>query len=76
MHVELEVLEAQVLKLSPDDRARLLDRLILSLDEDKARCSIPDDCIDSKRYPLFMARSVMRALIEQLKAEARGVHRP
>ena len=37
MHVELEVLEAQVLKLSPDDRARLLDRLILSLDEDKAR---------------------------------------
>ena len=39
-------------------------------------CSIPDDCIDSKRYPLFMARSVMRALIEQLKAEARGVHRP
>ena len=37
MHVELEVLEAQVLKLSLDDRARLLDRLILSLDEDKAR---------------------------------------
>jgi len=37
MHVELEVLEAQVLKLSPEDRARLLDRLILSLDEDKVR---------------------------------------
>ena len=37
MHVELEVLEAQVLKLPPEDRARLLDRLILSLDEDKAR---------------------------------------
>ena len=37
MPVELEVLEAQVLKLSPEDRARLLDRLILSLDEDKAR---------------------------------------
>ena len=39
-------------------------------------CSIPGYCIDSKRYPLFMARSVMRALIEQLKVEARGVHRP
>ena len=35
MHVELEVLEAEVLKLSPEDRARLLDRLILSLDEDE-----------------------------------------
>jgi hypothetical protein len=23
-------------------------------------CRIPDDCIDSKRYPLFMAREVMR----------------
>lgn len=33
------------------------------------RCRIPDDCIDSKRYPLFMARDVMRVLIEQLQAE-------
>ena len=35
--VEVEVLEAQALKLSPENRARLLDRLILSLDEDEAR---------------------------------------
>ena len=28
---------------------------------------IPDDWIDNKRYPLFMAREVMRALIEQLQ---------
>jgi hypothetical protein len=34
---EVEALEAQALKLSPQNRARLLDRLILSLDEDKAR---------------------------------------
>ena len=34
-----------------------------------AICRIPDDCIDSKRYPLFMARDVMRVLIEQLQAE-------
>ena len=34
-----------------------------------ATCRIPDDCIDSKRYPLFMARDVMRVLIEQLQAE-------
>ena len=29
-------------------------------------CRIPDDCIDSKRYPLFMAREVMRQLIDNL----------
>jgi len=25
----------------------------------KATCRIPDDCIDSKRYPLFIAREAM-----------------
>ena len=30
------------------------------------KCRIPDDCIDSKRYPLFMAREVMRQLIDNL----------
>jgi hypothetical protein len=29
-------------------------------------CRIPNDCIDSKRYPLFMAREVMRQLIDNL----------
>ena len=37
MQMELETIEAQVLKLSTEERSRLLDRLILSLDEDKAR---------------------------------------
>jgi hypothetical protein len=37
MHTELETIEAQILRLSGSDRARLLDRLILSLDEDKTR---------------------------------------
>jgi hypothetical protein len=31
-----------------------------------ASCRIPDDCIDSKRYPLFMAKEVMRKLIDNL----------
>jgi hypothetical protein len=35
--VEVEVVEAQALQLSQEDRSRLLDRLILSLDEDDAR---------------------------------------
>ena len=34
MPTSLEALQAEVLRLSPSDRARLLDRLILSLDAD------------------------------------------
>jgi hypothetical protein len=33
-----------------------------------AICRIPDDCIDSKRYPLFMARAVLKELIESLQS--------
>ena len=33
-------------------------------------CRIPDDWIDTKRYALFTARSVMSELIEQLKASS------
>ena len=32
------------------------------------RCRIPDDCIDEKRYPLFMARAVLKELIESLQS--------
>ena len=32
------------------------------------KCHIPDDCIDSKRYPLFMARAVLKELIESLQS--------
>ena len=31
-------------------------------------CKVPDDCIDPRRYPLFMARATMRALIADLRA--------
>jgi len=34
-------------------------------------CRIPDDCIDSKRYPLFIAREAMRALVYDL-TQAQG----
>jgi len=34
MSTTLETLQAEVLRLSPNDRARLLDRLIASLDAD------------------------------------------
>ena len=35
MTIELEVLQTEVLRLSPADRARLLDRLIESLDGER-----------------------------------------
>ena len=37
MQLELEVIAQQVLQLSAQERAQLLDRLLLSLDDDKAR---------------------------------------
>lgn len=36
MSLPIEVLEAEVLRLSPEERSRLLDRLIASLDADPA----------------------------------------
>ena len=36
------------------------------------RCRVPDDCIDPKRYPLFMGRAVMQELINSLKAQAQS----
>jgi len=32
-------------------------------------CSIPDDYIDNRRFPLFFARDVLQALVAGLKAE-------
>lgn len=32
-----------------------------------SKCRIPDDCIDEKRYPLFMARAVLQEFIESLQ---------
>ena len=36
------------------------------------RCRIPDDYISKNRYPLFMARAVMRGLIESLQSLPEG----
>ena len=35
---------------------------------DMASCRIPDDCIDEKRYPLFIARAVLKELIQSLQS--------
>lgn len=42
----------------------------LAIDDfgEQTTCRIPDDCIDSKRYPLFIARAVLKELIESLQS--------
>ena len=42
-------------------------RVVAKSIEPVLSCRIPDDCIDSKRYPLFIARAVLRELIESLE---------
>ncbi|MDF1483173.1 SDR family NAD(P)-dependent oxidoreductase [Extensimonas sp. H3M7-6] len=42
----------------------------------KGNCRIPDDCIDSRRYPLFMARAVLQALIEEHEQASKGARTP
>ena len=37
-------------------------------------CRIPDDCLDPKRYPLFMGRAVMQELVNGLKAQASSIN--
>ncbi|WP_143326821.1 hypothetical protein [Vandammella animalimorsus] len=36
-----------------------------------ARCRIPDDCIDKKRYPLFIARAALRELVQSMQTTGR-----
>ncbi len=43
------------------------DRIMIQILLD-ATCKVPDDCIDPRRYPLFMARATMRALIAEVRA--------
>ncbi len=48
MSSDLEVLQAEVLRLSPADRARLLDRLVASLDVDASTEAAWDAIADQR----------------------------
>ena len=52
MSIEIEVLQAQVLRLSATDRARLLDRLIASLDTDVGAEAAWDALADQREHSL------------------------
>lgn len=52
MPTPLEMLQAEVLRLSPADRARLLDRLIASLDVDVGAEAAWDHLADTRESEL------------------------
>ena len=52
MTITLETLQAEVLRLSPADRARLLDRLIASLDVDPGAEAAWDKLADEREQEL------------------------
>lgn len=52
MSSNLEVLQAEVLRLSPADRARLLDRLVASLDVDASVEAAWDAVADQREQDL------------------------
>ena len=58
MTTTLETLQAEVLRLSPADRARLLDRLIASLDVDVAAEAAWDKLADEREQELAVGVSV------------------
>lgn len=52
MSIALEALQAEVLRLPPADRARLLDRLIASLDMDAGAEAAWDELADQREQEL------------------------
>jgi hypothetical protein len=52
MSNNLEVLQAEILRLSPSDRARLLDRLITSLDVDAEAEAAWDSLAETREQAL------------------------
>ncbi|QLA80629.1 hypothetical protein EXV95_08265 [Acidovorax sp. JMULE5] len=67
------VVEKELLSKTPEELAAAFKGMgVGDVDRDlileHLKCRIPDDCIDSKRYPLFMARAVLKELIESLQS--------
>jgi len=75
MSTTLETLQAEVLRLSPSDRARLLDRLIASLDVDTQAEDAWDAVADQREGELETgsAQSVsLDVVIARLEARFSG----
>jgi Putative addiction module component len=72
MSIPLETLEVAVLRLSPTDRARLLDRVVASLDADGARDAAWDAVAGQREAALASGAATEAPLddvLARLKAE-------
>lgn len=75
MAITLETLQAEVLRLSPADRARLLDRLIASLDVDVGAEAAWDKLADEREQELAVgvaAAVPLEVAIARLEARFPG----
>lgn len=75
MTITLETLQAEVLRLSPADRARLLDRLIASLDVDVGAEAAWDKLADEREQELAVgvaAAVPLEVAIARLEARFPG----
>ncbi|MFN7692996.1 MAG: addiction module protein [Burkholderiales bacterium] len=75
MTITLETLQAEVMRLPPADRARLLDRLIASLDVDVSAEAAWDAVADKREQELAVgsvATVPLEAVITKLEARFPG----
>jgi hypothetical protein len=75
MTITLETLQAEVLRLSPADRARLLDRLIASLDVDAGAEAAWDKLADEREQELSVgvaAAVPLEVVVARLEARFPG----
>lgn len=75
MTITLETLQAEVLRLSPADRARLLDRLIASLDADLGAEAAWDKLADEREHELATGAATavpLDVVIARLEARFSG----
>lgn len=75
MSTSLEAIQAEVLRLSPSDRSRLLDRLIVSLDADaevEAEWDVVADARESEITSGVAAAVPLEKAMARLEARFKG----
>lgn len=75
MSLTIESLQAEVLRLSPADRARLLDRLIASLDQDaeaEAAWDAEAECRDTEMESGTVKAVSFQEVVARLEARFPG----
>lgn len=75
MPIALETLQAEVLRLPPADRAKLLDRLIASLDADAGAEAAWDEVADQRERELSVGDATampLEVVVARLEARFPG----